>query len=96
MSQARIYQPAKPAPQSGRFKTRFWLVEMEPRSRKDPDRLIGWVGSDDTEQQLQLRFPSREAAIAYCERRGIDYSLDEPRPRVVRPKAYADNFLRRP
>lgn len=95
MSQARIYQPAKPAPQSGRFKTRFWLVEMEPRSRKDADRLIGWVGSDDTEQQLQLRFPSREAAIAYCERQGLSYSLAEPRPRAVRPKSYADNFIRR-
>jgi hypothetical protein len=95
MPEARIYQPAKPAPQSGRFKTRFWLVEMEPRSRKDPDRLIGWVGSDDTEQQLQLRFPSREAAIAYCERRGLGYSLDEPRPRVVRPRSYADNFIPR-
>jgi hypothetical protein len=95
MAQARIYQPAKPAPQSGRFKTRLWLVEMEPRSRKEADRLIGWVGSDDTEQQLLLRFPSREAAIAYCERRGIDYAVDEPRPRIVRPKSYADNFIAR-
>ena len=95
MSQARIYQPAKPAPQSGRFKTRLWLVEMEPRSRKEADRLIGWAGSDDTEQQLQLSFPSREAAVAYCERQGIPYSVYEPRPRVVRPQAYADNFIRR-
>jgi hypothetical protein len=93
--QARIYQPAKPAPQSGRAKTRFWLVELEPRSRKEPDRLIGWVGSDDTDQQVSLRFPTREAAIAYCERRGLAYSLAEPRPRVVRPRAYADNFLRK-
>lgn len=95
MTQARIYQPAKPATQSGRFKTRFWLVEMEPTSRKEPDRLIGWVGSDDTEQQLQLRFPSREAAIAYCERRGISFSVYEPRQRVVRPKSYAENFIRK-
>lgn len=95
MSQARIYQPAKPAPQSGRFKTRHWLVEMEPTSRKEPDRLIGWVGSDDTEQQLQLRFPTREAAIAYCERRGIAYQLSEPRQRIVRPKSYAENFIRK-
>ncbi len=95
MSRARIYQPAKPAPQSGRFKTRFWLVEMEPASRKEADRLIGWVGSDDTEQQIQLRFPSREAAIAYCERRGIPYDVYEPHPRIVRPKSYAENFIRR-
>ena len=96
MTDARIYKPAKPAPQSGRFKTRFWLVEMEPRSRKEPDRLIGWVGSDDTEQQVQLRFPTREAAIAYCEREGISYTVYQPRERVVRPKSYAENFIRRP
>jgi hypothetical protein len=92
---ARIYQPAKTAVQSGRAKTRVWLLEMEPRSRKEPDRLIGWVGSDDTEQQVTLRFPSKEAAIAYAERHGIEYSLSEPHQRIVRPKAYADNFTRR-
>ncbi len=93
--QARIYQPAKTAVQSGRRKTREWIVELEPRSRKEADRLIGWVGSDDTAQQVQLRFPSREAAIAYCRREGLDYQVYEPRTRVIRPKAYAENFIRR-
>ena len=39
---ARIYQPAKPATQSGRFKTRLWVVEPEPHSRpvaRPADRL---------------------------------------------------------
>jgi hypothetical protein len=93
--QARIYQPAKPAVSSGRFKTRFWLVEFEPRSAQRPDRLIGWIGSDDTDRQLSLRFDTRDEAIAYCERRGIDFVVIEPHKRVVRPKAYADNFIRR-
>jgi hypothetical protein len=96
MTDARIYKPAKPAPQSGRFKSRYWLVEMEPRSRKEADRLIGWVGSDDTGQQLQLRFPTREAAIAYCERQGLTFTVAEPHERVVRPKSYAENFIRKP
>jgi hypothetical protein len=93
--QARIFQPAKTAVQSGRFKTRQWVVEYEPRSAKTPDRLIGWAGSDDTAQQVRLAFPSREAAIAWCERNGLDYSLSEPHERMVRPKSYADNFIRR-
>jgi hypothetical protein len=92
---ARIYQPAKPATQSGRFKTRHWVVEHEPKSRQEPDRLIGWIGSDDTENQLRLNFPTREAAIAYCERHGLTYSVTEPHEREVRPKSYADNFIRR-
>ncbi|BCX16496.1 MAG: ETC complex I subunit region [Geminicoccaceae bacterium] len=93
--QARIYQPAKTAVQSGRFKTRYLVVEYEPRSPKMPDRLIGWVGSDDTAQQVRLQFPTKEAAIAWCERNGLDYTVSEPHTRVVRPKSYADNFIRR-
>ncbi|WP_159710089.1 ETC complex I subunit [Geminicoccus flavidas] len=95
MPDARIYQPAKTAVQSGRAKTRYWLLEMEPRSRKEPDRLIGWVGSDDTEQQVVLKFPTKEAALAYAERHGLSVQVDEPQERIVRPKSYADNFIRR-
>ncbi len=92
---ARIYQPAKNATQSGRFKTKFWVVEHEPKSRVEPDRLIGWQGSDDTERQVTLRFPTKEAAVAYCERQGLSYSVSEPHARAVRPRSYAENFIRR-
>lgn len=92
---ARIYQPAKNAVQSGRLKTRYWIVELEPRSRREPDPLIGWVGSDDTEQQVSLRFPTKEAAIAFCRKKGLTFTVTEPHHRIVRPKAYADNFTRR-
>ena len=92
---ARIYQPAKPAPQSGRLKTKFWIVEHEPAARQEPDSLIGWVGSGDTENQVILRFPTREAAIAYCRKNGLSYTISEPRARVVRPKSYAENFTGR-
>lgn len=92
---ARIFQPAKTAVSSGRAKTRYWLVEHEPKSRKEADRMIGWVGSDDTEQQVQMKFPTREAAIAYCERNGLNYTVADPHERIVKPKAYADNFIRK-
>lgn len=92
---ARIYQPAKTAVSSGRFKTQSWLLEFEPRTREEADRLIGWLGSDDTQQQLRMHFPTKEAAIAFCEKRGVDYSVALPHERIVRPKAYADNFIRR-
>lgn len=92
---ARIYQPSKPATQSGRAKTKYWVLEMEPRSPKEPDPLCGWIGSDDTEQQVQLRFPDAESAIAFAKRKGLDYRVFKPRQRVVRPKSYAENFIRR-
>jgi hypothetical protein len=92
---ARIYQPAKPAPQSGRLKTKFWIVEHEPAARQEPDSLIGWVGSGDTENQVILRFPTREAAVAYCRKNGLTYTVSEPHARVVRPRSYAENFTGR-
>lgn len=95
MQQARIYRPAKSAVQSGRGKTKEWIVEFEPRSRKEADRLIGWVGSDDTDQQLRMYFPTKEAAIAYCNRENLAFQVFEPHQRIVRPKAYAENFIRR-
>ena len=92
---ARIYKPAKPATQSGRFRTRRWVVEHEPHSRQQADRLIGWIGSDDTDNQIRLHFPTREAAIAYCEKEGLTYSVSDPHARIVRPKSYAENFVRK-
>ncbi len=87
-----IYSPARTAMQQGRGRTGGWVVEFEPRSAGRIDPLMGWTGSSDTRQQLRLEFPSREDAIAYCNRRGLEYRLRAPHRRQVRQKAYADNF----
>lgn len=92
---ARIYRPARTATQSGRAKTLYWVLEMAPKMPKVTDPLCGWIGSGDTEQQLELRFPTKEAAIAYAKRKGIEYRVFEPHRRIVAPKSYADNFIRR-
>jgi NADH dehydrogenase len=91
---ARIYQPAKTATSSGRAKSRHWLLEMEPTMAKSIDPLCGWSGSGDTQQQLQLRFPTKEAALAYAGRNGLEVTISTPKTRIVRPKSYADNFTR--
>jgi NADH dehydrogenase len=91
---ARIYQPAKTATSSGRAKTRHWILEMEPADRKVIDPLCGWSGSGDTAQQVQLKFPTKEAALAYARKNGIEARLSVPRSRIVTPKSYADNFTR--
>jgi hypothetical protein len=89
---ARIYQPAKSAMQSGKGRTRTWLLEHEPESAREIDPLMGWTSSGDMRQQLKLSFESKEAAIAYAERNGIPYTVAEPPPVKSQVKAYADNF----
>lgn len=91
---ARIYLPAKTATSSGRAKARYWILEMEPTTAKSIDPLCGWSGSGDTSLQVQLKFPSREAAIAYAKRNGLDATVSPAKTRMVRPKSYADNFTR--
>ena len=91
----RIYRPAKTATQSGLANTARWVLEHAPRGRRVVDSLMGWTGSDDTTQQVRLSFPTREQAVAYAKRRGFAYVVDEPQAHSVRPKSYADNFIRK-
>jgi hypothetical protein len=92
---ARIYRPARTATQSGRAKTLHWVLEPEPKMAQVTDPLCGWIGSGDTERQVTLRFPTKEAAIAYAKREGIDYRVFDSPKRIVTPKSYAENFIRR-
>ena len=69
---ARIYRPARTAMQQGRAKSNEWVLEYAPSEARRADSLMGWIGSGDTRRQLQLRFPTKEAAVDYAEEHGID------------------------
>ena len=89
---ARIYRPSKTAMQSGRRNTRNWVLEFEARAAKRPDPLMGWSGSSDTLGQVKLKFPDKDAAVAYAERIGLDYRVVEERQRTPKFQSYSDNF----
>ena len=89
---ARIFRPAKTAMQSGKAKTRDWLLEFEPASARTVDPLMGWTSSDDMNGQVRLSFETSDEAIAYAERHGIAFRLYEPQAAPLIIKAYADNF----
>ena len=90
---AWIFQPAPSAMQSGRRK-RMWHLEFEPAGKQRPTPLMGWIGGADMDQQLTLRFPTKDEAIAYAERHRIRYRLEPPPHQTVTPKSYAANFLK--
>ena len=89
---ARIYRPSKTAMQSGRYGTRYWRLEFAPDKPRTIDPLMGWTSSADTRTQVKLKFDTEEEAIAYCEKHGIPYEVENPHNRRIKPKAYADNF----
>ena len=88
----RIYQPAKTAMQSGRGNTRRWILEFEPAVKREADPLMGWTSAAETRQQVTLKFETKEEAIAYAEREGYAYTVEEPKPYRPQSRAYADNF----
>ena len=76
---ARIYQPAKTAMQSGKARTKKWVLEYEPERPREIEPLMGWTASGDMKQELRLRFDTAEEAVAYCERHSIPYQLSQPK-----------------
>ncbi|HKO69399.1 MAG TPA: ETC complex I subunit [Bradyrhizobium sp.] len=86
---ALIYKPAPSAMTSGRAARREqWKLVFERRSAQYVEPLMGWTADDDPLSQIELSFPSAEAAIAYARRQGLDYTVQglqdhEPRLRLV-------------
>ena len=92
MTVARIIENSRKTTQSGRAKAGTWTLEFERSEAQRHDPLMGWTGSGDTKTQVRLSFPSKEAAIAYCEKNGLDHHLVPAAPVALKIQAYADNF----
>lgn len=89
---ARIYRPARNAMQSGKGKTKQWVLVHEATTPRSIDPLMGYTSSSDMKQQVKLSFPTLEDAEAYAQRNGIPYTVQpahEPTPKRV---SYPDNF----
>ncbi|HET6157127.1 MAG TPA: ETC complex I subunit [Dongiaceae bacterium] len=90
--QVRIYQPARNAMQSGKAGAKLWVAQFVSPAKRGADPLMGWTSSEDTRQQVTLKFDTKEEAIAYAKREGYAYVVEEPKPRRLQTRAYADNF----
>ncbi len=89
---AKIYRPARNAMQSGKANTREWILEYDTVGSRATDPLMGWTSSNDTRSQLRLKFDTREEAIAFAQREGIEFTVREPREPKRIIKSYAENF----
>tara|TARA_Y100000816_G_scaffold86680_1_gene59669 strand:- start:392 stop:676 length:285 start_codon:yes stop_codon:yes gene_type:complete len=93
MKKAKIYIPSKTAMQSGRGKTKKWILKFE--SKHDvTNPLMGWESNDDTMGEITLEFNTKEQAIDYAKNNKIMYEVIEPKKSNYIIKSYADNFLK--
>jgi len=88
---ARIFKPARSATQSGQAND-WWVLEYEPEKPRTIDPLMGWTSSADMRSQIRLKFETREEAVAYAEREGVAYRVEEPKFSTRKTISYLDNF----
>jgi NADH dehydrogenase ubiquinone Fe-S protein 4 len=60
--------------------SRKWKLRFERRSPPFIEFLMGWTGGDDVLAQVELTFPSAQAAISYARRQGLAFIVHEPKP----------------
>jgi hypothetical protein len=89
---AKIYRPARTATQSGSARTKQWLLEFELERPHSIEPLMGWTSNTDTKTQFNLRFDTKDEAIAYAERYGISYRVSEFKDTSTKVLSYSDNF----
>jgi hypothetical protein len=92
MTIARISELDRRTTQSGRANDGLWLLEFEREQALRPDPLTGWNGSGDTNTQVRITFKTKDEALAFCEKRGLQYHLIPAAPLRMKLQAYADNF----
>src|SRR5580658_2987545 len=88
---AKIYRPSRTAMQSGDAKDK-WLLEYEPETARQIEPLMGWTSSTDMRSQIKLRFDTQEEAVAYAQRNGIAYRIEERKESTRKVVSYSDNF----
>jgi hypothetical protein len=78
--------------QSGMAKTKKWVIEFEPTSKREPEPLMGWTSSSDTRTQVSLKFDTPDDAVRFAVKNGWEYELLAEHVRNVKPRNYSDNF----
>lgn len=87
----RIFVPARNAMQSGTFNTRRWRMEFDERERWE-NPLMGWTSTGDPLSNTEVNFHSKEDAIAFCEKNGWAWFVEEEKVPIPRKKSYGANF----
>ena len=93
MKRAKIFVPTKTAMQSGKGKTKKWVLASETKNTKT-NPLMGWESGEDTLSEVSLKFSTKAKAIEYAKKNNINYQVIEPKKSNFIIKSYADNFLK--
>ena len=89
---ARIFRPAPNAMQSGKGKSKQWVLVHEPASAREIEPLMGYTATTDTQVQVKLAFETLDEAETYARANGIPYTVQPPHSPTPKRTSYPDNF----
>jgi len=90
--QAYIYQPTKTAMQSGLGNHKHWLLEFAHDGSRKLEPIMGWTSSQDMLKEVSIKFPNKDAAIAFANANNLTYEIIEAQQKKFIKRTYADNF----
>ena len=77
--------------QSGTAGVRRWRLEFETRERWE-NNLMGWASTGDPLSNMIVDFATKEEAVAFVQKNGWDYWVEDPKEKSPKTKSYALNF----
>uniref|UniRef100_A0A6P8PY71 NADH dehydrogenase [ubiquinone] iron-sulfur protein 4, mitochondrial n=1 Tax=Geotrypetes seraphini TaxID=260995 RepID=A0A6P8PY71_GEOSA len=86
-----IFVPTRNAMQAGVNNTKKWKMEFDTRERWE-NPLMGWASTADPLSNMVLNFSCKEDAIAFAEKNGWAYEVEEKRIPKPKVKSYGANF----
>ncbi|XP_069483365.1 NADH dehydrogenase [ubiquinone] iron-sulfur protein 4, mitochondrial [Ambystoma mexicanum] len=86
-----IFVPARNATQSGVNNTKKWNINFDTRERWE-NPLMGWASTADPLSNMVLSFTCKEDAIAFAEKNGWSYQVEERMVTKPKTKSYGANF----
>ena len=89
---ARIYRPSPNAMQSGKGRSKVWVLVHEQASAREIEPLMGYTATSDTQTQVKLSFETLDEAEAYARANGIPYTVQPPHTPTPKRTSYPDNF----
>jgi hypothetical protein len=75
---AIIRRPTRSVMTSGNRRTRTWTLGFERRTTPFVEPLMGWTAGDDPMVQVELSFPTLDAALRFADRQALTYRVEGP------------------
>jgi hypothetical protein len=88
---ARIYQLSGSPTQSGSG-SKKWCFYFIPED-KSIDKVMGWVSSSNTMDEVKILFDSEEEAVQFAQKNHYAFELVRGAKLKCIKKSYADNFI---